>query len=453
MSENVEARRARWIAIALIGGSFLIRFCYVFLLTDYSHYLVSDMGGYWVRACERFDGDHNSYRQWAVWPPFFHVLLADLFVPFTQAKLPVDLWLTAVILLQITLSSFSVYWVYCIARRIFSNDRIALTAAVVYALTYTPIYFNAFLLSENLAIPLVIASVWLILQKTPRRLGTFCAGVLLGAAAGIRPADVLYAGAFALFLWATLRRPSGDGETQGAWRRLAPLLTFVLGFAGVVWLIVLENARISNGALWGLGANGGMNFFMAQCKIGRLDSNSIYHGYHYNYSFSHPQFFGETWREHVTTSVGLHEQGYFYHLGMQRLRDFATWREDFWELRKLLIGPIFPTYYTAWGFQTFDLLSRWTLTPVFLIALIAPPAARLTRRSWATREILLLWSILVLTFVTCFFFGNERRFIVPTIFAAEIITLSFLHRAWILGRSRLRRPRAGNTLSTKHSQV
>ncbi|MCW3059982.1 MAG: hypothetical protein JWQ02_1803, partial [Capsulimonas sp.] len=64
MSENVEARRARWIAIALIGGSFLIRFCYVFLLTDYSHYLVSDMGGYWVRACERFDGDHNSYRQW-----------------------------------------------------------------------------------------------------------------------------------------------------------------------------------------------------------------------------------------------------------------------------------------------------------------------------------------------------------------------------------------------------
>ncbi|BDI28286.1 hypothetical protein CCAX7_003370 [Capsulimonas corticalis] len=451
MSENPEARRVRAIAIALVGGSFLIRFCYVFLLTQYSHYLVSDMGGYWARACRRLDGDSGSYLQWSVWPPFFHILLSGVLFLFQKLSMPSGLWLSCVVLLQIALGSLSVFWVYRIAHGVFGRERPALAVGVVYALTYPIIYFNAFLLSENTAIPLVIAAVWLLLQKTSKRFEMFYAGALLGLACGIRPADVLYAGSFLLFLWTALRRPA-TGDAARNWRRWAPMGTFALGFAGVVGLICLENARISSGALWGLGANGGMNFFMAQCKIGHLESHTVYQGHHFDYSFSHPQFAGERWRAKFSTEVGLQDQGYFYRMGLRQLRHLTTWRDDLWEMRKLLIGPIFPTFNDAWGFQTLDLLTRWTLAPMFLVALIAPPAARLLRRPWASREILLLWSIVALTVATCFFYGNERRFLYPTIFAAEIIVVSLACRAASSLLSRLRRARAGKTHSTRQSR-
>ena len=64
------------IVFAIIIFSALLKFIYVFNLTNFKSYLYSDMGGYWERALGRLAGKGHELDQWIIWPPFYHIVLS-----------------------------------------------------------------------------------------------------------------------------------------------------------------------------------------------------------------------------------------------------------------------------------------------------------------------------------------------------------------------------------------
>ncbi len=190
-----------WLVTWIAGLSTCLKFCFVFGMTRYRDHLVSDMGGYWIRALERFGGDETSITQWdSGWPPLPHVLLAQFFRLIHLLRLD-DLRLEIVLGTQILLSAASVLLLYGIALRISRDVRAANLVALLYAFSYPTIYLCGFVLSEGPAVPLLITAVWLVL-RCERVWCSAAAGAVLSLAVALRPAYLPMAAVFGLYiLW------------------------------------------------------------------------------------------------------------------------------------------------------------------------------------------------------------------------------------------------------------
>jgi hypothetical protein len=396
-----------------IGLSCLIRGVYVFRYTDYHHYLVSDMGGYWVRAIEWMQGQRQVHNQWAIWPPLYHILLGYAFQLFRSIHIPPPHWLASFLVAQIVLGSVSVYCLYGIAREMLRHRVAAIIVGVLYMLTYPVIYLNAFILSENVALPLVIIAAYLVVRhpRSPKHL--VAAGLLLGVSVGVRPAYVLFSAAF--LIYALIR--------QGGLRAAARGLFFAAGFAAVTLCVCLTISWMSHGRVKGLSANGGLNFFIMQCKLLHVESHYFVDGGEYTYVIIAPQFAEEQWRATYYTDHPPYEPGYFVKKGVGCLCEERMWVDNFWELRKLYFGTLFPTFSTAAGCMAIDPICKVMLGVLTLAALLLAPVAWMVRRriDWTAA---LFWSFIALVTTTSFFFGCERRYIYSVTFAVYPVLAS-----------------------------
>jgi hypothetical protein len=401
-----------------IGLSCLIRGIYVFRFTDYHHYLVSDMGGYWTRALQWIHGERQVGNQWAIWPPLYHIVLANAFLVFRSVGITAPHWLAAFLLVQIILGSISVYFIYGIARVILRNQTAAIVAGVLYMLAYPVIYLNAYLLSENVAMPLVIAAAFLVVHYPRRASRLLLAGALMAIAAGIRPAYLSFSLAFVVFALAS------QGGVRKAWRGLA----FGAGFAVVMLGICANMSWMSHGRIRGPSANGGINFFIAQCKVLHVENHFIVDGAEYTYVIIAPQFAEEQWRGYHYSERPPYDQGYFIKEGTKCLCEEGMWLDNFVELRKLYFGTFFPTMSTAAGCMVLDPIDKVLFGVLTLAALLLAPVSWLVRRR-INKPAALLWSFILLVSITSYFFGSERRYIYSVTFAVFPVLLSlFLPR-------------------------
>ncbi len=497
--QRLEQRLGRahaWlVALGLIGGTFLVRMVYVFFFTNYDHYLWADMQNYWTRALQRFNGDGDDYFQWSIWPPLYHQMIATAFSTFEALGIGQERWLMAILTLQILAGSLSTYLIYRIARivlpvtqvtlpfwasvsgwgrkvlpeaskilwdrsGILSRETVALAAGVLYGIAFPIVYFNAFVLSENGSIPLLIAATyWLVRKPASERAylrSGALAGVLLGLAISIRPSYLLFG---AVFVWYGLVRegcwgPEGTltrkrliawlreqwerkgewGKSQQAWKprlvkaarqaHLLPSLAVLFGLTVSIGAVCIENASISNGHLTGLSVGGGVNFYMAQAKVRQVTSQGTFEGEPYNYTIAISEFAQEPWRPALTTSHPYSDQAYFYRLGLRKLMQPRTWVADFCDLRKLYFGWLFPTFGSAAGFSVLDPWCLWGLGSLLLAMTVLPPL--IWRVRGGTPEEKLLWSFLALTVVMGFFFPVERRYEYSVLFTGYLLPVSLL---------------------------
>jgi hypothetical protein len=432
--ESKSRLRSAIIAALLIGGSLLLRCVYVFHCTVYTDYVTTDMGGYWDRAEERYSGDIFNVNQWVLWPPFFHILLTDTFYVYhlfgvnqhlvstawlDQANIVNNPYLQLTLFWGCLLGSISVYYLFLLSNLIIKNERIALGIAIVYELSYHILYLNCMILAENLSMPLVIIATYLVVRHPDKVRYLLLAGLMFGVASGVRPASLPQATFCVLYLLIT----------QPDLRRKARSCAFVAMVGLVLLAVSHEDARISKGAVPGLSANGGLNFFIAQRQMIEVVTNFVFDGGYYVYGIGADQFADDAIHHgHFHTTVPFYAQVYWARMGLQALSHPRTWIADFIELRKVLFETdLFPRWYSAEGFQTFDPFFMWFCGIATLAALFVSPVIWFMRRRegipWA---VVLLYSYIIGMFIQCYFFGCERRYLYPVLFCVYVILGSWL---------------------------
>lgn len=386
--------------------TFICRIVYVFYLSDYKELLFSDMGGYWERAKVRFDGDIFTVQQWGSWATFFHFYLALIFKILYFFKLD-EYRLEAVLLMNILYSTISVLCFYLIAEHILKNRLQSLIATLFYSFSYPLIYFNAFLLTENLSIPLIVLSVFLLFKYNERIFLLFVLGLSMGLAVAFKPVIGLLCIPFLIYI-VLVNKFSFVSLYRG--------MIFSFGVFLVVFLVLVENNYISKGELKSLAANGGVAFFFGQCKSSEV--YSIHNGFHT--IIAPPQFAGNPNHMKLMTDRPIYDQLYFYKLGLDCIkRDPWILVQDFQHLKGIFYNTLFPSVPSSKWFTTLIHVSNYMVIimtlPLGLLYFL------LRKQIVDIKKILLLLSIPFLLLLTMYFYGVEQRYFFQSYFVIYLL--------------------------------
>ena len=411
---NSVTRRPLW---WLLAFSCLVKLVYVFAFTDYPHYLFSDFGGYWERAMQRYQGVDRDEFQWAVWPPMAHIFLSWLF--HVIDALGLRHWrLETVLTVNILLSTAGVACLYSITRRLTSSSRAALVVATVYAFWYPLVYFNAFVMSEHPATAALLFALWLLVRFPGYPAPLLLAGGVLGVAVGMRPAFGLMALPCGLFV--LLGGPFAKVSVKHA-------AAFSIGFVVVIAAIAAEVNRISNGQLLGLSANGGVNFYFAQCRTREVVSSHA----GATYWLIPPATADRLENGRIVVKRPFHDQAFFSDLGWQCVRAQPDlWWRNFLKLHDLFLGPLFPSAFSAIGFRELLPVFQWAALVVACTAPLGFVAARHARRR---RIAALLGGVVAVAFATQYAFNAEHRYLYPVfglLLALVAWSVVWVYRAW-----------------------
>ncbi len=397
----------------LVLASFVVRIVFVFLLTDYPHYLVSDMGGYWGRAIDRYHGDVFSVSQWAFHAPLYHIILSTMFKVFAFLGAPFAYLLELTLLTNCILASVTVFFVYRISLSILEIKKWALSVAALYSLTYPLIYINAFVLSENLAIPLLVAANYFIFRQPRNYLCLALCGLLLCIAAGMRPIFGPLVFSFASFIFLA------NQDQRKIFAAAKTALFIVIFFLGIL-SICAYNAHISKGAVKGLGPNGGFTFFAIKAKVGKIIFKFGDHSYWVEpcqYLDGHKPAIPLLEINHA-----IYDQTYFYSKGMECVRNNPKilW-DSLLELRCFLVGYFFPHFADAKGFKLLLPLFTWIIGIMTIVAFFFFWIIFLIQKWYDKSKLLFLWSLLLFTAMMGYVISAERRFLLPLIYVVYII--------------------------------
>ncbi len=393
----------RQLLLLILSASTIIKIIYVFFLTEYHLYLVSDMGGYWDRALQLYNGDVTSINQWAIWPALYHYFLAGIFrvidlFNFTNYRLEI------VLLINIALSTFSAYVIFLIVKKITNKNSIGLIATTLYAFTFPLIYLNAFVLSENLTTPLTIFAIWFLIKSDKYR-DIIISSLLLALTVGIRPVNGLFGLIFFLYI---LFRNKNLKEN------LLKGITFSILFFVVIGIVVLNNYNISGGRVTGLSANGGLNFFFAMAKPFGIKTRFD----NYYYVIVPPINVDSPTQEYFETTVPIYNQSYFFGLGLKAIEDNPkVLLENIVKMDSLFFGPLLPSAPTAFAF---DQLINIAKLFNYIVFIISGFIIFIKKDLLSKKNKLLLVLLPLLTFVTLYIFNLEQRYLYSFLFIIYI---------------------------------
>lgn len=162
-------------------------------------------------------GDEQDYvdlaRHWAKSGEFTNLGRAPGYVWFLG---PIFRWtdgsLRAAQYAQIALSGICIAFVYALGRRAFER-RVALLAAIAFAIDPTLIAYSHYLFNEVLYIALLLAAFWALLSK--RIGGHVVAGLLLGIAALVKGITLPHVTAVLSWMWWSVRKTPGGWRAKG----------------------------------------------------------------------------------------------------------------------------------------------------------------------------------------------------------------------------------------------
>jgi len=393
-----KALRASPLGVLLLASA-VLKLAYVFFFTEYPTYLFSDFGGYWDRAHQRMAGSELDYRQWAFWPPLPHILLGWYLRVVGLFGLSAR-ELEATLVANVAASTACVALLYGIALQVLKRPAWALAAAAAYAFTFPLAYFNAFVMSEHGAVLFMLAAVWVVLKFRGDLRALAAAGALLGLATAMRPAFGLFGLPCVLYL--------ALADRAGLRVAIARGLAFSLAFFLLLGAVVGETYRISQGAVLGLSANAGQNFYFSQCRVSSV--SSTYRGE--LYSFTAASFTGRPEYGSIHLDLPVHAQRFFADLGWRCLKEEPRpWGVLVQRASDLFFGPLLPTVPNAAGFATLLPLFRW----LFLGCAVIAPLAFAGRRAHGVEPAALglLGGVLAMALVTLALFGVEHRYLYP----------------------------------------
>ena len=389
--------------VAILVLSAVARLVFVFGVSDYTHYLVSDMAGYWSRAVEYADGNTPAYNQWRLSPRFPHAVLGDILVVLRQFKLSDVAQLQVVLLLNVGMSVASAYFVFEIGKLFTKSGPLALVSAALFAFFPTLIYYNAFVLSENPTIFAVVLSLYLTLKYRERVIPLILAGAALGCATMFRTAVGLIGPPCVLYILAASRFNL---------RAMVRAVWFSVGYCVVVVVAVANVYQVSEGRLLGVSAVGGLNFFFMNCKV-RQVTTTYQLPHHYTIPPSRDRDYE---RERFITEEPYHNQTYFFGLGAECIRENpGVLLTNLLEVRHLFFTNFFPALFPrlhedAWRFTIRD-VSQLAVFGMFASLGLFPLLYR--RQDRDPHIATLFLAIVAVEILTMSLFLFEHRYVYP----------------------------------------
>jgi hypothetical protein len=414
--------RTRGFGLTAALLSLVVLLLYVFGFTPYQEFLFSDMGKYWTSAMTRLNENPFEDPQFVAWPPMYHIFIAELFRVFRWLGLEGLIRLETVLSINITAFAVSVYALQRLAIQWFARSEFIFITVLLYAFGFPSLYFNAFLLSGNLGMPLMICAFALIAHK--QALWAVATGGLLFALAVIvRPSFGPYGLAFVLYYLVRY------GMNRQFISRAA---LFSAVFFAVVLLASLEVARISNGKVFGLSANGGLDFFITMSKFHKVDLN--YDGWHF--MVVAPALSWEPEYGTFYTNVPFYEQGYYFSQGWEFLkRNPMRLFRSFEHMGHLFFADMLPSRVDAPGFTFWRPVWDWFKFIMFLtFGLYAWMWRRLGERK---PEFVMMISIILLTLMVSAIFTGEPRYTYAILFVFYLLFFKLIElyredrRGWL----------------------
>ncbi len=329
--------------------STVLNFLLVFLFSDYQTYLTSDMHGYWERALQIFNGDEKTPNTWVSNAPFYSRVIADIFTWLNFLGLN-EYRLVTMLSLNILASALGTLALYHIGMHVTGHRLTSLLLAGAYAFSYPNLYFNTFLLGEPIAVPLIITSIWLLFRYCGSYKVVY-AGLLLAFAVGIRPSNGLLGLPFALYILFAglkLREIPFKKWFLLLFPRAVRAGIFSLAFFAVIFAIVAENFRISDGKLRGITAHSGYNFFLGQTQshmiVSRFDG--------LQYGFVPSSVAGNPEYGTIEVDIPIYDSPRFMEEGFKMLeRHPELWLEHLAKFNFLFFDNLFPAVPSVLGFD------------------------------------------------------------------------------------------------------
>lgn len=382
----------------LFLATFLAHTLYIFVFMSPESYLGSDMGEYDQRA-ESFSEGKVPWMA-AFYPPFYHIFLGSAYAVLKAAGI-YALKYNAMVAIHAFLSAFGTVFVYLISKKMF-GERAALLSALLYAFSYQTLYLNAWLMSENLLVPVFLAAVYVAVCRLDTKPDYALLGLLLGIAAITRTAVLIVFPIFAVWMLAN-RKDKKD------------VLVFTVVFALVLGAQILYNYGTTNGEEKFLASNGGVNFAFLHCGYKEIR----FEGGGYAAYFippAHGKYFNNTT---LLTGVPLTNASYFYGLGLECIRQDPVKRIADWQnVAYLFDSQFFPIAggipYQDGLFAVAKALNYLVLMPFSVYCLFACRGKR--------GHAVLLAAVFASFLLACYaLFPGEERYLVPYYFVFFIL--------------------------------
>lgn len=407
--------RTRWFGLTAALLSLTVLSGYVFLWAPYTEFVFSDMAKYWDSAIARLQGGEFDEGQYVAWPPLYHIFLAELFRVLSWLGLSALVRLETALFINIMAFAISVYALQRVAGQWFARSEMILVTVLLYALGFPSLYFNAFLLSGNLGMPLMICAFALVVHRQ-QWWAAAVGGLVLALGVIVRPSFGPYGLAFVLLYLAR------HGFSRQFLGRAA---LFSGAFFAAVLLASAEVARISGGKVFGLSSNGGLDFFITMSNYHRIET--AYDGWHF--VVVAPALSWEPENGTFYTDVPFYNQGYYFRQGWEFLkRDPMRLFRSYEHMSHLFFADMLPTRLDAPGFSFWIPLWDWFKFGMFLTFGLY---AWLWRRLGARKpEFVLMISVVALTLIVSAIFTGEPRYTYSILFIFYLLFFKLVELFW-----------------------
>jgi 4-amino-4-deoxy-L-arabinose transferase-like glycosyltransferase len=397
----------------LIAGFFL-RLFYIFNFTRPENYLFSDPGGYDWRALMMAKDEFFLFSTY--WPPFFHIFLSLIYRPILWLGL--ENWRIKIDVVMFAIFYIIAFWcIYKITEKLFSK-KMAIGILIALIFWYPFIFFNYFVMSENLLFLLLFLGLYILIVKPIKISNGIWLGFFWGLAFLTRPVFALAIPFFVLWgLYYKIDRK------------------FLIAFSIIVGLIMISmmafNFWYTNGEVKSFSSNGGVGFAMLWCDTKSLEFTAD----GYTFGFGPPGYVDYPDSKRVFTNVPFDNQGYYYKMGLDCLvGDPLKIITNFSSIGRLFNSHLFPTMTTEiYGWEFLRFIFRSMVGFLFLASLITMLSLRW---KWfyvkdSNKKYFWLFALIILSLFITVYLQNpaEERYMIPYTPLLMILSLPFLTNA------------------------
>lgn len=418
----------RVIVALLVLGTLVQRLHFVLFAHPVGKHVVSDMWVYDHRAQNLLAGTVGPWDTFT--PPGYPALLALSYRITDGSK-------TFVGVVQACLSALLVWLVYRLGQRTLRRRWLSLLAALLTAVHLPYVLYAGLALTETTCAVLVTAAVLLVQPGRRRLLRLVAAGLLGGLAVTVRPNVLLFAPALVLV---------GALAGAGSWRdRTARAAALTAALAVLPAAAAHHNSRLL-GVPASVATNGGLNFYLNFAEVARAEYRE---GARTHVIAPIPNIL--RFQATSVTTRPFYEDGHFYALGLQLLRERPARLLRGFDNLVELAGLGKQHYWPGWGPLERALAAHAkvfgaaVVVPALLVALVTLLRTRRTLPRAPSR-----WlgaAALVVCCVVAFFFLGDPRMRVP--FDGLLLLLALVPvDAFLNHRARRRRRSSISSAST-----
>ncbi|SFB40935.1 glycosyltransferase family 39 protein [Clostridium frigidicarnis] len=232
------------IVTVILMSALIIRFLWFYNIDSIP---VGDFNRMFICAGDFLDGYTDMFKDTAYMARFPHMSMTVLYFALIRGTFSNPL--LAIRLINIVLSMFNVVLLFFIAKEVFDDENKSIWVCLISALYPPMIAYNNVYCSENIAVPLLLLSIWMFLKtfnknNSKKFLLLFSSGISLCITHLFRPIGYVMIIAYIMYIFIYFK----DNIKTKIVMNLLMVLAFVIPLVGVSYTLIGLN--ITENPLW-----------------------------------------------------------------------------------------------------------------------------------------------------------------------------------------------------------